>query len=154
MCLWEHGGLAGAHADGPLAHGVVRCVLCGYDAYRQRVLRPSREDLERRDRSRGEKLFGGCVKVVMGWGCFAGVPRVLCGGSGLRRMRWQMCTLKGHSDIVWSVAFSADGQRIVSGSDDRRANIWDAATGSLVSIFVGVSCWWWGCCCFARISHM
>jgi hypothetical protein len=38
-------------------------------------------------------------------------------------------TLAGHLNIVWSVAFSPDGQRIVTGSWDQTAKVWDAATG-------------------------
>ena len=35
----------------------------------------------------------------------------------------------GHTDIVVSVALSSDGQRIVSGSNDKTVRIWDASTG-------------------------
>jgi eukaryotic-like serine/threonine-protein kinase len=38
-------------------------------------------------------------------------------------------TLRGHTDVVWSVAFSRDGQRIVTASADHTAKVWDAATG-------------------------
>ena len=38
-------------------------------------------------------------------------------------------TLRGHEDGVSSVAFSPDGQRIVTGSLDRTAKVWDAASG-------------------------
>ncbi|MFN5464320.1 MAG: AAA-like domain-containing protein, partial [Cyanobacteriota bacterium] len=37
--------------------------------------------------------------------------------------------LLGHYDWVNSVAFSPDGQRIVSGSDDKTLRLWEAATG-------------------------
>lgn len=38
-------------------------------------------------------------------------------------------TLTGHTRGVSSVAFSPDGKRIASGSDDRTIHIWDATTG-------------------------
>ncbi len=41
-------------------------------------------------------------------------------------------TLKGHKDTVWSMAFSSDGKRIVSGSDDKTIRFWDVATGQQV----------------------
>ncbi|OHW89558.1 nwd1 protein, partial [Colletotrichum incanum] len=37
--------------------------------------------------------------------------------------------LKGHSNWVRSVAFSADGQQLVSGSGDNTVKLWDTATG-------------------------
>jgi WD40 repeat protein len=37
--------------------------------------------------------------------------------------------LQGHTNSVYSVAFSTDGRRIVSGSHDNTLRIWDAATG-------------------------
>ena len=38
-------------------------------------------------------------------------------------------TLRGHTGAVTSVAFSADGKRIASGSYDRTVRVWDARTG-------------------------
>ena len=38
-------------------------------------------------------------------------------------------TLKGHVSGVWSVAFSPDGKRIVSGSGDKTIKVWDAMSG-------------------------
>jgi WD40 repeat protein len=35
-----------------------------------------------------------------------------------------------HDDRVWSVAFSPDGKRVVTGSADRTARLWDVATGA------------------------
>jgi hypothetical protein len=40
--------------------------------------------------------------------------------------------LEGHEDRVTSVAFSPDGQRLATGSDDGTARVWDAATGAEV----------------------
>ena len=49
-----------------------------------------------------------------------------------------MHSLRGHSDYVKVVAFSRDGNRVVSGSWDNLVRIWNAETGALVSSFVGV----------------
>ena len=38
-------------------------------------------------------------------------------------------TLEGHSDAVTSASFSPDGTKVVSGSVDQTARIWDAVTG-------------------------
>ncbi len=38
-------------------------------------------------------------------------------------------TLRGHLDRVTSVAFSPDGQRVVTGSRDQTAKVWEAASG-------------------------
>jgi len=51
---------------------------------------------------------------------------------------WQVQTLTGHSNSVWSVAFSSNGKRIVSGSDDKLVKIWEVETGAEVNRFVGV----------------
>src|SRR5439155_11691689 len=37
--------------------------------------------------------------------------------------------LKGHTDTVTSAAFSPDGARVLTGSHDGTAKLWDASTG-------------------------
>ena len=49
-----------------------------------------------------------------------------------------MHSLTGHSRDVNVVAFSVDGKRVVSGSDDRLVKIWDTETGAEVRSFVGM----------------
>ena len=44
-----------------------------------------------------------------------------------------MRTLTGHKAAVFSVDFSRDGKRIVSGSTDHNVKIWDTETGDEVS---------------------
>jgi len=41
--------------------------------------------------------------------------------------------IDGHTDSVNSVAFSPDGTRIVSGSDDKTIRVGDVLTGNIVS---------------------
>jgi WD40 repeat protein len=48
---------------------------------------------------------------------------------------WDVCTgqllktLQGHTNQVWAVAFSPDGQTLASGSSDETIKIWDIETG-------------------------
>jgi len=51
-----------------------------------------------------------------------------------------MRTLTGHSGMVTSVAFSRDGNRVVSGSSDKLVKIWNTVTGAEVSSH---ACTWW-----------
>ena len=54
------------------------------------------------------------------------------------------CPVEGHSNDVYSVAFSPDSKRVVSGSHDNRVKIWDVETGAEVRSFVGVRWGWRG----------
>ncbi|HUD46303.1 MAG TPA: protein kinase [Candidatus Baltobacteraceae bacterium] len=46
-----------------------------------------------------------------------------------RQTHLALATLRGHLDSVTSVAFSPDGRRIVTGSRDNTAKVWDTASG-------------------------
>jgi WD40 repeat protein len=50
-----------------------------------------------------------------------------------------LATLSGHSALVRSVAFSPDGLRAVTASEDRTARIWDMTTGKPLFILSGHS---------------
>ncbi|KAH6707609.1 hypothetical protein BKA61DRAFT_420165, partial [Leptodontidium sp. MPI-SDFR-AT-0119] len=50
-------------------------------------------------------------------------------------------TLEGHSDWVNSVAFSPDGKKLVSSSDDQMVRLWDATTGAALQTLEGHSGW-------------
>ena len=58
---------------------------------------------------------------------------------GVEKLVWNPdCPVAGHSDTVFSVAFSPDGKDFVSGSQDGLVMIWDTETGGEVSSFVGL----------------
>jgi len=46
-------------------------------------------------------------------------------------------SLSGHTDGIWAVAFSPDGQTVVTGSDDKTVRLWDVATGAEIRRFEG-----------------
>ena len=48
-------------------------------------------------------------------------------------------TLEGHSWDVYSVAYSPDGTKIISGSYDKTVKIWDANTGECLKTLEGHS---------------
>jgi WD40 repeat protein len=55
-----------------------------------------------------------------------------------------LAPFRGHSGPVTSVAFSPDGQHIVSGSGDQTICVWNAMTGeTVVGPFRGHSDWVW-----------
>jgi len=60
-------------------------------------------------------------------------PRTLRIQSGGFRM-WPptRIVLFGHTGSVYSVAFSHDGKRVVSGSEDGTVRVWDAETGEAI----------------------
>jgi WD40 repeat protein len=57
----------------------------------------------------------------------SGLPKVVCGVDKM----WspELLQLQGHDGQVNSVAFSPDGSKIISGSDDKTIRVWDASTG-------------------------
>lgn len=47
--------------------------------------------------------------------------------------------IKGHKDVIFALAYSADGKRLISGSGDKSAIIWDAASGQQIFQLTGHS---------------
>ena len=46
-------------------------------------------------------------------------------------------TLTGHTDIVYSIAFSPDGNILASGSRDNTIRLWDASNGAHLHTLTG-----------------
>jgi len=99
----------------------------------------------------GKRIVSGSAdKLVKIWNAETGAEVSSCvvlhlakrGGLPESGVRWQVCTLTGHTEEVNEVAFSPDGKRVVSGSDDKLVKIWDVATGAEVSSFGGVCGGW------------
>jgi WD40 repeat protein len=49
----------------------------------------------------------------------------------------QLAVLSGHGDYVNSAAYSPDGTRIVTASNDKTARVWDARTGAQLAVLSG-----------------
>ncbi|EMD30703.1 hypothetical protein CERSUDRAFT_120339 [Gelatoporia subvermispora B] len=64
------------------------------------------------------------------WPKFRNVPTYDV--TGIHRSRGPLLQMSGHAGHVFSVAFSPEGTRVVSGSWDRAARLWDTRTGDLL----------------------
>ncbi|HEU5199042.1 MAG TPA: serine/threonine-protein kinase [Ktedonobacterales bacterium] len=83
-------------------------------------------------------------KVLVAGGALAGLAAVGGGGVWLERIFSSppagtlVYTYRGHSNTVNAVAWSPDGKRIASGSDDGTMQVWNATNGSF-AVTYGVS---------------
>jgi hypothetical protein len=49
----------------------------------------------------------------------------------------ELFSLQGHNDWIQSIAVTPDGQRIITGSQDRTVRVWDAVTGRQLLVLQG-----------------
>ena len=50
-----------------------------------------------------------------------------------------LATFKGHTNAIYTVAYSPDGKSFVTGSFDNSAKLWDASTGKIIREFAGTA---------------
>ena len=48
-----------------------------------------------------------------------------------------MKSWEAHAGDVWSVAYSSDGAKLVTGGTDGAVKLWDAETGTLLATYLG-----------------
>lgn len=58
-----------------------------------------------------------------------------------RRAHQELKTLKGHTEVVFGVAFSPDGKRLITGSFDQTAVVWETETGNRLATLRGHGSW-------------
>lgn len=72
--------------------------------------------------SDGKRLVSSAGKIAKVWDA----------GTGL-----ELATLQGHTNSVWSVAFSPDGKRIATASYDKSVKVWDSTSGKELANLTG-----------------
>jgi WD40 repeat protein/serine/threonine protein kinase len=82
------------------------------------------------DAATGQELLA--LKGLASW-----VPQLDFYRGYRARQVLEQLAVKGHTSWVWGVAFSPDGKRIVTASEDRTVRVWDARTGQEIHTLRG-----------------
>jgi WD40 repeat protein/serine/threonine protein kinase len=127
--LKGHNTIVASAAVAPDGHWLVTGSLNGtrvWDLTTGRELRPFLDT----GSTRALAIIPNSRRVVAGLGSGTATVRDTVSGQ-------ELMSLRGHTDLITSVAVTSDGQRIVTGSVDRTVRVWDAGTGRQLLILSG-----------------
>jgi eukaryotic-like serine/threonine-protein kinase len=79
--------------------------------------------------------LAGLAAVAIAGGGIALVTHMQTPSNPLQYQAMPLFTYPGHTDWVWSVAWSPDGKRIASASADTTAQVWDATNGDHPDVY-------------------
>src|SRR5438093_9191196 len=97
---------------------------------------PFKTAISRRTMTKG---LMGLILTMSGIGCSTASPPPAPTPTATPPLGKTLLTYNGHTSRVFAVAWSPNGQRIASGSDDQTVQTWDARTGRNAFIYHGHS---------------
>jgi serine/threonine protein kinase len=121
------------HTPAPLLSPVAQQHPAITPASHQRISRPTRRKMSRRTAIIGLSLIG---VAVAGGGIFSYEASA---NSWFVPIGTTLYTYHGHNNVVNAVAWSPDGIRIASGSNDNTVQVWNATDGTHVFTYQGHS---------------
>lgn len=83
------------------------------------------------------RLIGVVIAGVLAAGATFGIRYWQATQAATNWENLQVQKLSAHSDKVWSVAFSPDGQTVASASEDKTIKLWNPQASELIRTFTG-----------------
>src|SRR6516164_1808000 len=83
------------------------------------------------------RIGAGCLFLATALAAATYVPVPVVGGDNKNGPVSPLRHFFGHSDGVWGIAFTPDGERAVTASFDGTARVWEVSTGRQLGVFSG-----------------